>query len=273
MTSVDERIAQVIAAAKSKGLAVGDGRPKSTKRIAVPQNSLRKTPAKKTTKREQATWRKLPKAWRRVREQNPDAKEWEIREKMDRVKELEARIAAGLIAVALGDQWQRAYQEWDRINLVHSSGCRLRFSKAWNGDRYGIMPVDCHQTRSDPLPTSITVDAGRSPASIARDIENRLISRGLLEKHQAFKDARQSKRREETEERLSVLKLAKVMGKHQLAIERSWRDHRPTTQDTCLANGCVSAVVNRTYSGHFRFDIVTTRPEIAEKIAIFMRSL
>lgn len=135
----------------------------------------------------------------------------------------ECRIVAWLVCRALGDQWRFEPDEnrrWHR--LVHRATCAtLTFGRSWNNDnRYRISPENVY--RSDSMPQSITVSGERSPASIARDIERRIIDAGLFDQNAACLSGGHARRRIEVARRLEVLAVARAYG-GDLRPDRCWK--------------------------------------------------
>jgi len=135
----------------------------------------------------------------------------------------ECRIVAWLVCRALGDAWRFEPDEEHRHHrLVHRATCAvLTFKRDWNnGDRYSISPENLY--RSDSMPRSITVSGDRSPGSIARDIERRLIDVGLFDQNAQVLSGGHDRRQKEVRDRLQCLAVARAYG-GQLMEERRWK--------------------------------------------------
>ena len=132
---------------------------------------------------------------------------------------------AWLVCRALGDAW-RFEVEADcyraSFRLVHrATTATLTFRSAWRDDaRYEIVPENVY--RSDQLPRSISVSGERSPASIAADIERRIVAAGLFDQNAAHLHAGHERRRLEVQRRRRLLAVARAYG-GELAREQHWK--------------------------------------------------
>jgi hypothetical protein len=133
---------------------------------------------------------------------------WENREPRERLKDLETRLAAGVIARYLGDDWRvEVSGEHDtRIHIVHRDGYGVFFRRSWqDSSRFESSPL--HRYKRDE-PPNITTSATRTLGSIAADIERRLVNNGLreaFEQEQAGVKGRQSERRERFDQLRAVV--------------------------------------------------------------------
>ena len=261
-----DRLAARIAKLQSKAKQLGidlDKPPRSRK----PSKPVATPADKPPSARQNAATKRLPVAWRKIGDH------WQTRERLNAAIRVETRCAAGLVAECLGDDWKReTLVDAERVYLVHKDGAKIRFMKSWHGDRYELHPVDCHLRRDVELPQEITVAANRSPASMPRDITNRLINNGLCEGHKQWKENQQSSQAGDVAKRCDMLCVARAMGQRRLAHQRNWKSASyPETQR--LENGVVRMHASQSYMDRFEFEIEVTRPEIAEKIAVFVAGL
>ena len=167
----------------------------------------------------------------------------------------ETRVMAYLICKALGPEWHKVINEHGYVDLTHTSGFVVHMAKTWNSDdRYRFRPQDCKQRRDDPIPDEITVDAGRAPASIARDIENRILAKGAVEGFEINRLSRKADHNDRVIERLAVLLIARKLGARQLSPERRWQANcLPRTNEIHL-NG-MSIVAEKQYLDRFTLTI------------------
>lgn len=272
MTTVAERIAQIQARAAAAGHDINRNRPAARAAI-TPSPAVNRVPPEPAKPADAALNRRLPASCRRSNcgpyENTPGSRHGQAK----------LRIAAWLICRAMGKHWKK-HIELDHcgyhrgVYLVHACGMKLSIHSSYNDHtRYTITLVDCN--RRDGLTSSITVDGTRTPASIARDIENRLLSTGALAAFIETRKANDVRRTNETTERLRVLAVAKAAGEHVLSTQRhsaKYSGHPETNR--IYINGAASVVACHGYgfnSGTVELEIVVQDPELACEIVKFIK--
>jgi hypothetical protein len=254
-TALQRRLDEIRAKAKAQGVDLDKPAPRAKTGEPVKQYRYSSSEGKRPlTPREQAARRRMPS----VNCRSPK-------------RHAKLQIAAGLIVLCLGKEWRKECKSNGGVDLVHSSGARLLLRRDYSShdDRFSICPIECKLRSDDPLPGEITVNATRSPASIAADIENRLISKGLIEGHKAVAESRRQQRAEKVRERLDVLRVAKALGMHQIARERNWSRHRPETNRYESPKLCVSAGID--YQNHIDLEVTCADAETAEEVVKLLR--
>ena len=269
MSTVAERIAEIKARAAARGIDVDKKQRVSTSRPPRPADPPQ--PPRELSKREQATLRPLPQSRERCRINT--GKDYHHRQ---RAMDLETKLAAGLVAVALGPEWRREDAEAGRQQqLIHTTGFQISFRRSWRDDgRYEIDPQDAREKTGDD-PPDITVSGARTPAAIAGDIRHRIIDRGFLEGCQKVKESRQQRRKRDVDDRLAVLKLIHILGFRQLADERSWkyRGYPESNQIPLAGSTRVKITLDGGYRGRYGISIDTDSDQHAEAIARFLKEL
>lgn len=217
MATVTERIAQLKLRAAERGLATVRSAPAAFRPVE-PREVIERAPAAPARPIDLACRKAPPQAWKRYH-----GREYGV---VATLKAVETRVIAKLVAHCLPG-WTAEFREGrDSYYLRHvESGARLSFSMYWRDDgRFVIRPeVNCHKCE---LSSEITVSGTRTPASIAADITNRIINRGLIAEHLAQRAESKADRREDVEERLKVLRVARSYG-GDIAPERHWNRSRP----------------------------------------------
>lgn len=184
MLTVEQRIAQVRQRAAARGLtATGSARP------PIVREPRKQEPSKPLTKLELALDRPLPEI--------TAPSTWPTN-KGEGLRRVRSRLAAWLVARALGPDWYLADYQHDDYwmtsrEIVH------RPTKAvlcWridyqNHDRISISPKEAYDRC---FASGITVSATRSPASIAKDIQRRIVDAGLSEQLEKRRDADKTRR-------------------------------------------------------------------------------
>ena len=198
MTTIAERISQIEQNAKARGFTAE--RPNRASFSEAASTTLEPADSRLS--------RPLPCAW--LGSCNGNA--------ANALKRLETRLAANLICQALGTDWHREIDDeyrWSAaVKLVHSSGLELGFGGP--PSRYAITPRYVSRKVS-----TITVSAKRSPLSIARDIQRRILDAGALEAFKALQANRKEDRAEAVAKRLVVLRLARAAGERCLKTHYS----------------------------------------------------
>jgi len=183
----------------------------------------------------------LPGAWQAI----PD--DYQHSEQRRQAIDREDKIAAWAIARLLGDGWSYQRSQHDRLEIVHRDGYGMNFSRVWNNaNRFRVSPLRRHRTNEGP-PAEITMDAARCFGSLATDIRNRMINRGLKESDQLDRAAeieRKEKKRDEFEKIEAVIKAWD--GK--MLEERYWNSRGPTAN-------VIGGRATENYEGQIRLDI------------------
>lgn len=264
----------------------------ATNRAATPRAQLGNLPVERRplTPIEAATLRRPPGAAERYRAATLTerrAAEWSDeknhRDHSERLRRVECRLVAWLVCRALGPQWrfERASGDdyCDRCHrLVHrATTATLMFRICWRDDsRYEIVPENVH--RSDALPSSITVSAGRSPADIARDIERRIVANGLFDQNALTLHNGDARRQTEIKRRREILAISAAYG-GRMEQEQRWKSQgypsgtterfgRMEEDSTWRRQSHIWA--RSDYSG-IELNIETTDVELAIKIAATVR--
>lgn len=182
-------------------------------------------------------------------------------------------VAAWLICRALGPEWRKVVTHSRGCELTHTSGFRIFMGKCWqNADRYRFSPKDCKERRNDPVPDEITVAANRTPASIASDIQNRILAKGAIEGHAAYREREKARRAKDVADRLAMLGIARALGQNQLREERCWtRSGYPETNEVNLGRTSIRA--EQCYSDRFYLHVETADVETAKRIAAAIRAV
>ena len=234
MTTVQERIEQITAAAAARGFTAPLG--KNASMVALPPSEPRRrtqpAPAPVTGSAAKLT-KPLPCRW------------MDRKENASTLKEREKRQAARLVALALGNEWHcehKPKQHHHSTRLVHASGMTLIFSTQTYPakGRYKIGLKDCH---GPGRPSSITVAGTRSPASIARDIQNRLLNHGAQAAFDRWTADRAESRREYVNQRLTALRLCRAAGtrlKRQSEQRHGHAQHQGDRIEFSTGSGTVS---------------------------------
>lgn len=180
--------------------------------------------------------------------------------------ETERRVACQLVAKALGAAWHRVIDD-ESSYLVHDSGLRLRVAHLWSDmTRYSIRPLNCGIRQKGALPEQITVSAGRSPRSIARDISNRILALGAVDAYLQFQASQRVARANNVRARLDLLAIAQALGMRQLADPARWKsDGYPETNTAQL--GGLSVHAELSYSDRVTFSIECTNRKTAQRVA------
>lgn len=252
MTTVAERIAQVQAAAFARGMTASRTAPPRPNRPVVvrPHVEARRDPVADILRKP------LPCSWQRAEGNASHHKRAEI------------KVAAWLIAKALGSDWRRIVIEReysDCIRIEHKTGVQLSITCETypRKYRYRIGCVETYQT-----PGSITVSAKRTPLAIAGDIENRLLAKGAIEASLAAKRKAARNRKEKQDERLKCLRMARAAGHRQIQKENLYTPQftNVITNEIKLSSGFMTAGVD--YCGRISIDIKCD-PDLAEEIIRF----
>ena len=242
MTTAAERIAEITARAKARGLTAT---PVRTSPVRFSEPTPRPVTPDRRTATEKAVdaslTRPLPVSWH-----------GKHRDAVDACRRIETRTAARLVAKALGDGWRTVIDDemrWSTLRLAHPSGLQLNFSLSWSDSRYSISAIDC--VRRDDL-DSITVAANRTPLAIAGDIRRRILDRGAFGAHAEHVANRQADRDKRTADRLLILRMAKAAGEFKLASRPNQCGY-PSTNRIELPGGILS--VEADYLGRIALNL------------------
>lgn len=167
----------------------------------------------------------------------------------------ETRLVSRMIAACLGDGWEAredrgesGYPPSWRMCLVHQpSGSRIRIGRQWNDDgRFVATPEGCYHSSTTNLPSNITMSASRTAASLARDIENRILCRGFLDEAQRYRDEHHSEKQGDNHTMARLAKMARRLGV-KIEGQRYNNQQDPTTETKTWKH--TEARISQTYHG------------------------
>ena len=212
--------------------------------------------------------RKPPQSWRKI-----GSKDWSLQGKYRALQQAEARTMAWLVCRCLGPDWRKTINEHGTIHLTHTSGLRLVFAHVWNdGNRYRISPCDCRERTDSDIPSEITVSAGRTAASIAGDIQRRILAFEPVEAYEVMRLKERERNNRDNIRRLSVLSLAKRLGEHQLRPERNWSSRGYPETNTIYVNNC-AVTASETYCDRFCLSVEAVDLKQLQRIAEFIKDM